>query len=98
IIHSLPHLYLACAQLLWQFVPHPMLEVWLNVAEAAVRHAKASHTKLHQQVWQEQENMLGEIFSIRAIMQSFREDRQIVLSLCQQALSIVSAESYLVRV
>src|SRR5205807_6602037 len=54
VISSLPRLYLACAQLLWQFVPHPMLEVWLNEAEAAVTHADVSHTMLDQQVRQEQ--------------------------------------------
>jgi LuxR family maltose regulon positive regulatory protein len=99
VIRSLPRLYLACAQLLWQFVSHPMLEVWLNAAQAAVMHAHGSYTMLDQQVWQqEQENLLGEIFSIRAMMRSFKEDGQTVLSLCEQALALVSAENYLVRV
>jgi len=40
---------------------------------------------------------LGEIFSIRALMSSFSGDGQAVLSLCEQALAIISAENCFVR-
>ena len=46
---------------------------------------------------QEQENLLGEVIAFRAILQSYQEDGQAALSLCQQALSLLSADNFMTR-
>jgi LuxR family maltose regulon positive regulatory protein len=52
---------------------------------------------LTPQARQEQENLLGEVIAYRAILQSYDEDGQSALTLCQQALTLLSADNFVFR-
>jgi LuxR family maltose regulon positive regulatory protein len=82
-----------------------MLEGWLRAAEATLTaslttqtHENASHIILSSEVRQEQENLLGEVIATRAFLHSPQEDGQVTHSLCQQALALLSADNFMVRV
>ena len=60
-----------------QLPHHPMLQGWLDAAEATLTaslttqtHEDASHTMLTPQARQEQENLLGEVIAFRAFLRS----------------------------
>jgi LuxR family maltose regulon positive regulatory protein len=97
LIHSRPRLCLACAQILWVTAPQTTLEAWLNAAETtltasltAQTNQDASQPVLDPKELQEQKNLLGEVFAFRAILRSCQEEGQIALSLCQEALRLLS--------
>ncbi len=101
VLQSRPHLCLASAHMLWTVTPLPILLTWLNAAEVMFTtqtNTDASHQMLPAQMQQKQQNMLGEVIALRALLQSYAGDGQAVLSLCQQALSLLSEENFLVRV
>ena len=95
VIHSRPRLCLACAQLLWAVVPQTTVQAWLDTAEATATASLIPQT--HEdasQAWREQENLLGEIITWRAVVQAHEEeDEQGVLTLCQRALALLSADN-----
>ena len=101
LVHSRPRLCLACTHMLWSVVPYFMVQTWLDAAEAALTaslttraNEDVSHSVLILQVRQEQEDMLGDVRACRAFLESFKEeDGQGALVLCQQALSLLSAEN-----
>ncbi len=82
-----------------------MEDAWLDAAEAALTaslttqvHEDASPSMFVPQTRQEQEDLLGEVIATRAFLQSFQEDGQAALSLCQQSLATLSIENGTVRV
>jgi LuxR family maltose regulon positive regulatory protein len=97
---------LASAQLLWTTLSHSKLEAWLDTAETALTasltvqtHKDQPDTGLCSETQREQENLLGEVITFRALMQSLEEKRQqAVPALCQRALTLVSAENAIARV
>ncbi|HEY4032373.1 MAG TPA: LuxR C-terminal-related transcriptional regulator, partial [Ktedonobacteraceae bacterium] len=104
IISSRPHLCLACAQLLWLVTPHPVLEIWLNAAEARLAtllntqtHEDVSYSNLSSETQQEQENLLGELITWHALLHCFQGDGQAALLLCQRASTLLSPQNALMH-
>jgi LuxR family maltose regulon positive regulatory protein len=102
IVQSRPRLCLACCQLLWAVAPLAKLQAWFDAAEATLTASLTTQTNgvsstLAPQARQEQENLLGEIIAFRAILQSYHQDGQRALPLCQRALALLSADNLTVR-
>ncbi|HEX3640287.1 MAG TPA: hypothetical protein VHV10_03245, partial [Ktedonobacteraceae bacterium] len=111
VMHSRPHLCLACSQLLWTVAPHAKLDGWLDAAEAmltasliAQTSEDVSYATLPLPDWQkqeqlhlQQENQLGEVITFRAVVRSHEEDAQIALLLCQRALALLSPDNLAAR-
>jgi LuxR family transcriptional regulator, maltose regulon positive regulatory protein len=104
IVCSRPRLCLACAQILWAVSSQTTLEAWFDAAETMLTTSLAmqtnqdvSHTVLTPKERQEQENLLGEVIAFRAILCSHQQDGQAALSLCQKALSLLSAKNSMAR-
>ncbi|HEX3642220.1 MAG TPA: LuxR family transcriptional regulator, partial [Ktedonobacteraceae bacterium] len=94
VMASRPRLCLACAQMLYLVAPLPMLDAWFNAAEAKLKTQISDDVSppiLTSQARQEQEDLLGEMIAWHAYMKSFQEEGEATLSLCQQALSHLSA-------
>lgn len=99
-----PRLCLACVHLLWTVAPYTMLDAWFKAAETGLiavltrpMPESSAATKLDLQTWQEQKDLLGEVMTWRAYQQSFHENGEIALILCQQALSHLSPENAIGR-
>jgi len=102
VLRSRPRLCLACALLLWQVAPQPVVDAWLDESEAMLATSLTTQKEtlpqmLTPQERQKQEDLLGEEIAWRAFMRCHVGDGQVALSLCQQALSLLSADNYLVR-
>jgi len=104
VVNSRPRLCLACTQILWAVTPYPRLQAWLDAAEATLTASHAKHSSAHTshpiltpQELQNQEDLLGEVIASRAFLQSFQGDGQTALALCQQALSLLSADNFMIR-
>ncbi len=96
IVHSRPRLCLSCAQLFLGIVPHTKIQIWLNSAEATLTASLTRHQPTAispPQAQQEEENLLGEIVAFRALLKSYEEDGPATQTLCQQALSLLSAQN-----
>ncbi len=102
IVHSRPRLCLACVRLFLEVVPHTQVHSWLNAAETTLvaslmRHPSANTASStpppHMQL--EQENLLGEVFALRALLKSYEEDGPATHTFCQQALSLLSTQNYI---
>ncbi len=94
-----PHLCLSCTHLLWPITPHALLYNWLDMAEMALMAslktlmpAEVSQASLTPQARQEQMDLLGKIFTLRAHLCSYTEDGQAAIALCDQALALLFAE------
>jgi LuxR family maltose regulon positive regulatory protein len=94
-----PHLCLACVHLLWTITPHPLLFMWLDLAEAALRTwlkeqmpAEVSQGSLSLQEQQEQRYLLGKVLTLRAYLWSYMADGQTAFALYEQALAHLSPE------
>jgi len=105
IMYARPRLCLASAQMLWMVAPYPRLVAWLDTAEetltASLRAQTSegvSHTLLAPEMRQDQENLLGEVIAFRAFLYCFEGDGQTALALCQQALTLLSAQNFSTRV
>ncbi len=101
IVHSRPRLCLACTWMLLFIAPQTVVESWLNAAETTLTaelttqtYEESSPPMLIPQARQEQENMLGEALTYRALMRSFNEDGEATLALCQQAQALLSADNF----
>jgi LuxR family maltose regulon positive regulatory protein len=103
-----PRLCLTCTQMLWTVTPQSLLYTWLDAAEvtlaaslkipiSAEASEDASHANRALQIRQEQMDLLGEVFTLRAYLHSYTEDGQVALVLCEQAQVLLSAENYTVR-
>ncbi len=104
IMRSRPQLYLICTQMLWQVAPPHMLQGWLDAAEEALSAPLISQTSettseliLSSQAQQNQKNLLGMVITFRAMFRCFEADGEVALSLCQQALTLLSADDTLGR-
>ena len=51
----------------------------------------------HAQATQEQRDLLGDVFFLRAWLQSFQADGEVALLLCQQALDLLATDNNMVR-
>ncbi len=104
VVGSRPRLCLACALLLYTIAPLSMLNGWLDAAEATLTtsltrqgNEENSDLMLELQSRQEQENLLGEVIAWRAALWFLTEDGEVSLTLCQRALSLLSAGNTLGR-
>jgi LuxR family maltose regulon positive regulatory protein len=104
VMASRPRLCLACVHMLWTVAPPSMLDVWFNAAEAKLTASLSKQISestispmLTPEAQREQEDLLGEVITWRAYLQSFSENGEIALALCQQALSLLSAENTMGR-
>lgn len=98
VMHSRPQLCLASALLLFQVSSYPMLEGWLDVAEATL--AAALSTQMDEDGPSDmpiQGDLLGAVITLRATLRSYEGNGQAVLELSQQALALVSPENLVVR-
>ncbi len=94
------HLCLACVHLLWTITPHPLLFMWLDLAETALRtslkeqtSAEVSQGNLSSQAQQEQRDLLGKALTLRAYLCSYNEDGQTAFALYEQALALLSPDN-----
>jgi hypothetical protein len=81
-----------------------MLQAWLDAAEEALTTPFISQTNetvsqpmLISQAQQDQKNLLGMVIAFRALLRCFEADGEVALSLCQQALTLLSADNTLGR-
>jgi LuxR family maltose regulon positive regulatory protein len=105
VLASRPPFCLACVHLLWLITPHALLYRWLDLAEMALRtmlkeqqSAQASQGDLSSQGLREQRNLLGQVLTLRTLLQSFTEEGSATLALGEQALSLLSPENIPFRV
>ena len=104
IVGSRPLLCYACTEMLWTVASYPMQQVWLNTAEATLTASltaqmhKGASPIFAPEGQQEQQNLLGSLISFRAVLQSYQEHGETALPLCQQALSLISADHLEARV
>jgi len=103
VVGSRPRLCLACTAILWEVAPHSLLEGWLDIAEATLNtwltrqpHEGISPLLPTAQTGQDLKDLLGEVISWRALLRSHQQEGQAALALCQQALSLLSPEKYLI--
>ncbi|HEX3639968.1 MAG TPA: LuxR C-terminal-related transcriptional regulator, partial [Ktedonobacteraceae bacterium] len=104
IVGSRPLLCLACTEMLWTVASYSTQQAWLNVAEATLTTSLTTQMRenaspiLTSETQLEQRNLLGWVIGLRALLQSYREDGQAALPLCQQALSLLSEHNFLARI
>ncbi len=101
VIYSRPGLCLARIWMLMMITPQSVLETWINTVEAILTTTLAKRPK-EKETWPpasipeeqaEQENMLGEALTYRALLQSLGKDGETALPLCQQAQALLKAEN-----
>jgi LuxR family maltose regulon positive regulatory protein len=104
VVNSRPHLCLDYVHLMWSSAPLPKLQGWLDTAEATLLASLAqqapkdtSRSLLISQATQEQRDLLGDVFSLRAWLQSFQPDGEAALLFCQQALELLATDNNMVR-
>jgi LuxR family maltose regulon positive regulatory protein len=102
VIGCRPRLCLACTQILWSITSHPILEAWLDIAEARLTasltpQTDQEHSPLllapHRQ--QDLKDLLAEVMAWHAFLWIFQQKGQATLILCQQARSLLSAEKHM---
>ncbi len=104
VVGSRPRLCLACVVLLYMVAPRSMLNGWLDTAEATLTTSltrqndeDSSDPMLVLQSRQEQENLLGEVIAWRAALRLGTKDEEVSFTLCQRALSLLSAGNTISR-
>jgi LuxR family maltose regulon positive regulatory protein len=97
-----PRLCLACVQILWSITSHPILEAWLNIAEATLTASLTPQTDqehspllLAPDRRQDLKDLLAEVMAWHALLWSYQQKGRAALTLCEQARSLLSAEKYL---
>jgi LuxR family maltose regulon positive regulatory protein len=105
ILASRPHFCLACVHLLSMITPYALLYAWLDLAEAALRTrlkeqmpAEGSQGSFSSQGQQEQRDQLGQVLTLRALLQSYIGEGPATLELADQALILLSPENTPFRV
>jgi LuxR family maltose regulon positive regulatory protein len=100
IVSSRPLLCLACTKMLWTVASYPMLQAWLSTAETRLTASLTAHISevLAPEELREQRNLLGSVIGFRAMLQSYQEHAEVALPLCQQVLSLVSADHVEARI
>ncbi len=106
VVRSRPRLCLASAQHLWMVTPPTILEDWLDAAETALTTSPRDAIDTETldpidpisipQTREEQANLLGEVTAFRALVRSYQKNGETALPLCQQALTLLPANNYLV--
>jgi LuxR family maltose regulon positive regulatory protein len=101
IMGSRPQLCFTCIRLLVQVAPMTLLKTWLEAVEATLTASltqqaqeDVSHSTPNSTLRQEQMDLLGTAITNRAFIQSFDEHGEAALPLCEQALSLLSADNY----
>jgi LuxR family maltose regulon positive regulatory protein len=88
ILASRPHFCLACVHLLSMITPYPLLFRWLDLAEMALgawlKEPMLAQGNLSSQ---EQKDQIGQVLTIRAILQSYTGEGPATLALSEQALA-----------
>ncbi len=104
IVHSRPRLCLDCVLMLWTAAPYAIMKVWLDAAEATLtaslttqKHSDASPTTLTSEKQQHLENLLAETLTLRGWLKSIQGHGEEALSLCQQALPLISPDNGMLR-
>jgi len=100
VVNARPRLCVACALLLWQVAPQPTVEGWLDTAEAMLTDSsttQGSDLSIVPTAKEDQADLLAEELAWRAFLRCHVKDGHMALSLCQQALSLLSRENYHVR-
>jgi LuxR family maltose regulon positive regulatory protein len=104
ILASRPHFCLACVHLLLMITPYALLYAWLDLAEAALRTslkeqmpAEGSQGSFSSQGQQEQRDQLGQVLTLRALLQSYSGEGPATLELADQALILLSPENMAFR-
>jgi LuxR family maltose regulon positive regulatory protein len=102
VVGGRPRLCLACTQILWTIASHPMLEAWLNIAEARLTALLTPQTDqedspllLASHTQQDLKDLLAEVIAWHAVLRGYQQKGRAALTLCQQALSLVSAENHM---
>ena len=100
VVGSRPSLCLVSVQMGWAVAPHPILETWLNAAEATLitqTDVDGSPPTYSLQTQENQEDLLGDVIAFRMFVRSYKQDGGAVLPLSQQALAQISAHNYIAR-
>jgi LuxR family maltose regulon positive regulatory protein len=100
VVGSRPGLCLASVQMGWAIAPHPILETWLNAAEATLKRqadVNGSPPTFSLQTQKNQEDLLEDVIAFRMFVRSYKSDGGAVLPLSQQALAQTSAHNYIAR-
>jgi LuxR family maltose regulon positive regulatory protein len=106
VIRARPRLCLTCVQIQRFIAPLPVLYHWLDAAEetltttfsepgslqspevpAIQAQAQESSRPIHEQ---ERQDLLGQVYAFRAYLHCYTGDEHMVLSLCEQALTLLS--------
>lgn len=96
VMRSRPQLYLICTQMLWQVAPPRLLQAWLDAAQEALSApliSQTSETISEPMLSSYQKDLRGMVIAFRALLRSLEADGEVALSLCQQALALLSAEN-----
>jgi LuxR family maltose regulon positive regulatory protein len=100
VIHSRPGLCLARIWMLMMITPQSILTTWINTVEAILTSTLARTTQREASTpsgipeeQREQENMLGEALTYRAILQSLGKDGETALPLCQRAQALLKTDN-----
>ena len=96
VVGSRPRLCLACVHLLWTVAPFSLLDTWFNAAETKLAASLISPTpecSTSPMTQQKYKDLLGEVITWRAYQQSFYKHGEKALTLCEQALSLLSPEN-----
>jgi LuxR family maltose regulon positive regulatory protein len=104
ILASRPHFCLICVHLLYTITPYALLSRWLDLAEVALRAsfkeqmpAEVSQGSFSSQGQQEQRDLLGQVLTLRAVLQSYTGYEPESLALAEQALTLLSPENIAFR-
>jgi LuxR family maltose regulon positive regulatory protein len=105
IMGSRPQLCFTCFRLLVLVAPVALLKTWLEAVKAAVTASLSQqaqedvlHSTPNPKFLQEQQNILGTAIAGLAFIQSIDEHGEAALPLCEQALSLLSADNYSARI
>jgi LuxR family maltose regulon positive regulatory protein len=97
VVGSRPRLCLACVHLLWTVAPFSLLDTWFQAAKTKLTASLISPTPECDtsamptlQTQQESKDLLGEVITWHAYQQSFYKHGEKALTLCEQALSLLS--------
>jgi LuxR family maltose regulon positive regulatory protein len=103
VMGSLPRLYLTCVPMLLEVASSPVLNGWLDAAEATLTASLPTQIPDAPPVMpaseerSEQENLLGIVIAFRAFLRSIEGNEEATFLLCQQALSLLSTEDFIGR-
>jgi LuxR family transcriptional regulator, maltose regulon positive regulatory protein len=103
IVYEQPYLCLTLARTAYQVTPSAKIDDWLDAAEAILRKEldqlqnEENGTPSDREQQQKQTQLLGEVLAYRAFIQSFREDGQRALPLCEQALALIAPDDLVTR-